>query len=120
MLRVLAVLFGLIMIALGILGIMPDMAPTGKLGGLLPIDRIGSYLYLGTGIISLLSGLTSKIASKTIFILTGIVYAVLAIMSFHQGSGKLFDLLEIHETGKYFHILIALFCLYFGIFLKTH
>jgi hypothetical protein len=69
MLKVLAILFGLIMITMGILGFLPEYAPGGLLLGIFSASLIHNAIRIGIGLIAILCGFSSYQASKWFFII---------------------------------------------------
>ncbi len=118
MLKVLAILFGILMIVVGILGFLPDFAPNGKLLTLFLVNPMHNIVHLVTGIAALVCGLTSGFASKMFFLIFGIIYGIVAVMGFMMGQGMLFDLIAINHADNWLHAAIALVSLYFGLVVK--
>lgn len=118
MLKILAILFGLIMIVAGILGFLPDFTPNGKLLTLFQVNPMHNIVHLVTGIVALVCGLTSGLASKLFFITFGIIYGIVAVLGFMMGQGMLFDMIAINQADNWLHAVVSLFCLYFGFFVK--
>lgn len=119
MLRILAILFGLVMIAAGILGFMPDFVKEGKLLGVFSVNDWHNAIHLATGIISLLCGFWGSSASKIFFILFGLVYLTITALGFMQGEGTLFGLVAINGADNWLHLAISIVSLYFGLFIKS-
>ncbi len=120
MLKVLAILFGLLMIVAGILGFMPDFAPNGRLFTLFLVNPMHNIVHLLTGVVAVICGLSSGMAAKIFFIVFGIIYGAIAVLGFMMGQGMLFDLIAINHMDNWLHAGVAAVCLYFGIFLKSY
>lgn len=118
MLKLLAILFGLIMIVVGILGFLPDFTPNGELFGIFQVNPMHNVVHLLTGLVALVCGLSNALASKIFFILFGLVYGAVAILGFMQGDGLLYGM-AINQADNWLHTGIALFSLYVGLFLKN-
>lgn len=118
MLKLLAILFGLIMIVVGILGFLPDFAPNGLLLGLFAVNPMHNMVHLLTGLVALVCGLSNNFAAKIFFIAFGIVYALVAILGFAQGPGDLYGM-AINQADNWLHSAIALVCLYLGFFVRS-
>lgn len=119
MLKFLAIFFGLLMIAVGILGFLPDYAPGGKLFGIFSVNPMHNIIHIGTGVAALICGLASSLAAKVFFIIFGLVYAAIAVLGFMQGEGALLGIIAINQADNWLHAGIALLSLYFGLFLKS-
>lgn len=118
MLKLLAILFGLIMIVIGILGFLPDFTPNGNLFGIFSVNPMHNMVHLVTGLAALVCGLSNAFASKVFFILFGLVYGAVAIMGFMHGDGLLYGM-AINQAGNWLHVAISLFSLYVGFFVKN-
>lgn len=118
MLKILAIIFGLLMIVIGILGFLPDFTPNNKLLNLFLVNPMHNVVHLTTGIVALICGLTSGMASKMFFIIFGIIYGIVAILGFMIGQGMVLDLIAVNKADNWLHAGIAAVCLYFGFFLR--
>lgn len=119
MLKILAILFGLSMIAIGILGFLPDYTPQGLLLGVFLLNPVHNLFHLVTGFIALICGLTSGIASKIFFILFGLVFTAVAVLGFMQGEGNLFNVMAINQADNFLNAGFAAFSLFVGLFLDS-
>ena len=119
MLKILAILFGLVFIIVGILGFLPDYAPNEKLFEMFTADLGHNVLLITTGVIALLCGFSSSGASRAFFILAGLAYAVIAGLGFYYGEGLLYSTLKVNHADNWLHAGISLIALYFGFFVRT-
>lgn len=119
MLRILAIFFGLIMIAFGILGFMPEFVKEGKLMGIFSVNFWHNAIHLATGILSLLCGFSSSATSKVFFILFGLTYLTIAVLGFMLGQGMLFGMVAINHADNWLHLAISIATLYFGLIIKS-
>lgn len=117
MLKLIAILFGLLMIVLGILGFLPDFTPRGFLFGIFSVNPMHNVVHLLTGILALVCGLSNSLAAKVFFILFGLVYGAIAVFGFMHGDG-LFYGMAINQADNWLHTAISLFSLYVGFFVK--
>lgn len=118
MLKILAILFGLIFIIIGILGFLPEFKTDGLLFGYFMVNPMHNVVNLVTGIIALVCGLIGSLASKIFFILFGLIFLGAAIYGFYMGSGMILDLIAINQADNIFYLCVAAIWLYFGFFLK--
>ena len=118
MLKVFAILFGLVFLIVGILGFIPDYTPGGNLFGLFTVNAAHNIIHLASGLIALLCGFSSSSASKMFFIIFGIVYGLVALLGFYYGEGLLFKLVAINQADNWLHTGIAAVCLYLGFFVR--
>ena len=58
--KVVALLLGFALLALGIAGFVPDLNPDGRLFGILPMDMIMSVLFVISGLAGIAIGMSSR------------------------------------------------------------
>ena len=87
-----AVIFGVVFMAIGILGFVPAVAPDGMLLKIFHVNAAYNVVHLDTGIVALLCAMSGAGAARTFFRIFGIVYAIVAILGF--GKGKYLDYLK--------------------------
>lgn len=58
--KVLALLIGFILLAIGVAGFVPALTPDGVLFGVLPVDTMRSALFAITGAAGIMIGLSSR------------------------------------------------------------
>jgi hypothetical protein len=58
--KILALVIGFILVAVGIAGFVPALTPDGVLFGVLPADTLRSALFIVTGAVGILIGLNSR------------------------------------------------------------
>lgn len=114
MLRTLAIIFGAIFVAIGILGFIPAYVTDGKLFNIFLVNLEHNIAHLATGVIAILCGLSSGFASKMFFIIFGVVYAFLAVLGFMQGEGMLLDMIAINTADNFLNAGIAIISLLIG------
>ena len=119
MLKVWALLSGLALITLGIMGFLPDYVHDGKLFGLFLVNPLHNVVTIGLGVLALLCGLSSNLSSKIYFIVVGLALGALAIFGFLNGDGLLFNLFAYNRAGAILDGAIAILFLYFGLFIKS-
>lgn len=119
MLKVWALLSGLALITVGIMGFLPDYVREGKLFGLFLVNPLHNVINISIGVVALLCGLSSNLSSKLFFILVGLSLAALAIFGFFNGDGLLFNLFAYNKADSFLHGAIGLLFLYFGLFIKS-
>jgi len=119
MIRTLAVIMGLLFIAGGVLGFIPQFAPGGMLLDLFRVNAIHNLIHICTGIIALWVGFTSNSASKIFFQIFGILYALVTIVGIMHGDAPIFGLIANNKAGNWLHAIIAVLFLYFGFGLKA-
>lgn len=119
MLKTLAIIFGLVFLAIGILGFFPDFTPNGKLLGIFSVNNEHNIVHLVSGVVALICGLNSNYASKVYFIIFGLIYGAVAVLGFMHGDEKLFGLIAINAADNWLHAGIAVVSLYIGFFFRS-
>lgn len=114
MLKTCAIIFGIIMFVIGILGFIPQANPKGFLLGIFHVNLEHNLIHIVTGIISILCGLTSRHASRIFFKIFGIVYALVALLGFYYVDRPIFGLIANNIPDAILHVVIAIFALYLG------
>lgn len=118
MVKLAAILFGLLFLTIGIMGFIPDFTPNNKLFNLFMVNFWHNIVHIATGVIALMCGLTSTAASKIFFILFGLIYAAVAVLGFMQGEGMLLGFIAINTPDNWLHVAVAIISLYLGFFLR--
>jgi hypothetical protein len=116
MLRTLAILFGLVLAALGIIGFIPKYITDGKIFNIFLINFEHNVTHLASGVIAILCGLSSGFAAKMFFIIFGVIYGFLAVLGFMQGHGEvmLFEMIAVNMADNWLHTGIAAVSLLIG------
>lgn len=114
LLKTVAVVFGVIFVAVGALGWVPDVNLGGKLLGLFEVKLAHNVVHLATGVIAIIAGLTSHRASRTFFQAFGVIYALVAALGFFFGDEPLLGLLANNGADSALHVVIAVVALYLG------
>lgn len=115
MLKTVAIIFGVIFILIGILGFVPSLTPEGKLLGIFMVNGAHNLVHLLTGVVAILCGLASERASKLFFIIFGVIYGLVTILGFVQGTGMLLGLIAINPADNWLHLAITAVSLWLGL-----
>jgi hypothetical protein len=116
MLKTIAIIFGIIMLAIGVLGFVPQANPGNLLLGIFHVNLIHNLIHIATGIAAILSGLSSGHASRLFFQIFGVVYALVALLGFYYMDRDILGLVANNMADNLLHIAIAVFSLYLGFF----
>lgn len=114
MLKTYAIIFGIIMLVIGGLGFIPSIAPNGLLFRVFHVNLEHNLIHLGTGIISLICGLTCHHASRIFFQIFGIIYGLVGLLGFYYADRPIFGMIANNIPDAILHIVIAIFALYLG------
>ena len=58
--RMLALLIGVVLLAIGVAGFVPDLNPDGRLFSVIPMNTVTSILFVITGIAGIAIGMSSR------------------------------------------------------------
>lgn len=118
-LKRIAVIFGIVFVAVGLLGFVPALNPDGKLLGLFAVNAAHNVVHLATGIVALIVGFASDKASRVFFQVFGVVYALVAVLGFVNGDQPLLGIVSSNQADTWLHVAIALIALYLGFMMKA-
>lgn len=114
MLKNCAIIFGILMIIVGILGFTQIAAPDGYLLGIFHVNYEHNLVHVATGIVSLLCGLVSSQAARLFFRIFGVVYGLVALLGLYYGDQAILGLIANNGADTALHVVIAVFALYLG------
>ncbi|MEY2507399.1 MAG: hypothetical protein QOH01_1728 [Verrucomicrobiota bacterium] len=116
MVKTMAVLFGVILLVVGILGFVPAVTKDQMLLGIFHVNTVHNVVHLLSGAVALFCGMTSVGASRNYFRIFGIVYGAVAVMGFmHMGEHtNLLGLISNNDADTYLHVAIAAVSLLLG------
>ena len=116
MVKTMAVLFGVILLVVGILGFVPAVTKDQMLLGIFHVNTIHNVVHLLSGAVALFCGMTSIGASRNYFRIFGIVYGAVAVLGLmHMGEHtNLLGLISNNDADTYLHIGIAAVSLILG------
>lgn len=114
MLKTVALIFGIIMLLVGILGFIPQATPNGMLLGIFHVNDLHNWIHILTGVVSILCGINSEHASRLFFQIFGIIYGFVAILGFFYGDRPILGLVANNLADAILHVIIAVIALYLG------
>lgn len=110
MVKRLSLIYGLIVLAIGILGFIPN-ALIGRDGFFLT-NAAHDVVHLITGLLLLLVAYTSEETAVATFRGLSVVYVIIALVGFFQigavGSGFMLDLFQINGADNWLHLAFTL------------
>jgi hypothetical protein len=118
-LKKIAVIFGVVFVAVGVLGWVPVVNPGGKLLGLFDVNGAHNVVHLATGIVAIIVGMSSDKASKMFFQVFGVIYALVAVLGFYSGDQPLLGIVSNNGADSVLHVVIAVVALYLGFGMKA-
>ncbi len=128
--RYFALIFGIIYLVVGILGLIPSLlaastAPgvtvnvlNGDLFGIFPVNIIHTLVHLIIGIWGILA-YRSFSASRGYARATGVIFIVLFIFGLIPGLNVLFGLTPLNGADIWLHLISGIIALYFGLTART-
>src|SRR5205085_353052 len=107
-----AILFGIVFLAVGILGFVPgvttDVNGMPMLLGIFHVNAAHDFVHIASGVVFLLCGMAGPGPSRTFFKIFGIVYALVAVMGFVVGNNMILGLISNNVADTWLHVVLAL------------
>lgn len=126
MLKVLAFVFGVLFIVMGVLGFIPAAAPGNMFLGIFPVEGghstvglIEDCVSLLAGIIAVWCGIKGPAAAKGYFQVFGVIFLMLAILGFAYGDQDVFGVIPNNKEDMWFHFIFAILFFAIGFGLKA-
>lgn len=118
MVKTVSLLFGIVFIAIGILGFVPALTPDNHLLGIFHVDAVHNIIHLASGVAALIAA-SSVAYAKLYFRIFGVVYGIVALGGFlpflqFGEDMKLLGLTHMNMADNLLHIAITAGALYFG------
>ena len=119
MAKTFGMLFGIVFLALGILGFVPGIATTGADGmpmllGIFMVNTTHSVVHIASGVVFLLASMSGAGAARLWFQIFGAIYAVVAILGFMTPNGMLLGLISNNPADTWLHVVLAVAMLAIG------
>ena len=113
MIRKLAIVFGVVFVAVGLLGFIPGVTTAdGKLLGIFQVSTLHNIIHLLSGIAALLAAKDAAY-SRLYFRIFGAVYALVAVIGWLQGDTVL-GLIDVNVADNVLHTVLAVAILAIG------
>lgn len=114
----LAKVFGIVFLAVGILGFVPGITTDGYLLGIFHVDAMHNIVHLLSGIVALIVAFKSDAAARMYFRVFGIIYLLVTILGFMNGSSVL-GLIGVNMADNILHLVISVAALWIGFGMKS-
>src|SRR5256885_10442755 len=119
MVKTLGMLFGIVFLAVGILGFVPGVSAPGSDGmpmllGIFMVNTAHSVVHIVSGAIFLIASMSGAGAARIWFQIFGVIYAVVAILGFMNPSGPLLGMISNNPNDTYLHVVLAVLMLAIG------
>ncbi len=118
MLKTAAILFGVVFLAVGVLGFVPGITNNEMLLGIFHVNAAHNFVHLLSGAVALWTGLSSVAYARLYFRVFGVVYALVAVLGFSAGDGMLLGLISNNMPDTWLHVAIAVVALTLGFAVK--
>jgi hypothetical protein len=112
--KTIAMVFGVLMLGVGILGYVPALTPEGRLFGIFAVDGLHNMVHVVTGVAAIAAAMASAGAARTFFKIFGVVYALVAVLGIFHGNDPLLGVMAHNVADVFLHVAIAAFALYMG------
>lgn len=107
MVTTMAKVFGVVLLAVGVLGFIPALAPDDKLLGLFHINAVHNVIHLASGAVALFAGFNGLKASRLYFQVFGVVYALVTVLGFVYMDEDILGIVANNMMDNILHVLIA-------------
>src|SRR5215212_3077659 len=116
MIKSAAILFGIVFLAVGVLGFFqgPPMDGGRMLLGLFHVNPAHNFVHIASGIVFLLCGMAGAGPARTFFKIFGVVYALVAVLGFMKGDGYLLGMMANNMADVWLHVVLAASMLFLG------
>jgi len=114
MVKSLAILFGIVFLAIGILGFVQGITKDDMLLGIFTVNPAHSVVHIASGVVALLCGISGFSASRTFFRIFGIIYAIVAVLGFYNGDQPLLGLISNNMADTWLNVVLAVVMLFLG------
>src|SRR5438045_9347338 len=105
MIRLIAIIFGIVFISAGVAGFMPALTTNGALLGMFEVDTIHNMVHIVSGVLAIMAA-TSLRLTKLYFLIFGIIYIVVAILGFVRGGDLL--LMHVNMADNFLNLCIGI------------
>src|SRR5262245_7423772 len=114
MAKSLGMLFGLVFLAVGILGFVPGVTKDEMLLGIFHVNLAHNVVHLASGPIFLLASIAGAGAARLWFKVFGLIYAVVAVLGFMNPTGPLLGMISNNPATTWLHVALAAAMLLIG------
>lgn len=112
-LKTIAMVFGVVLLAIGVLGFVPGLTPDGLLLGIFEVDFLHNIVHIVTGAAAIAASMAGADYSRTFFQIFGVIYGIVTLSGFLTGHG-LIALIPVNMADNLLHVSITALSLYLG------
>jgi len=114
MAKTLGMLFGIVFLAVGILGFVPGVTTNDMLLGIFMVNAAHSVVHIVSGAIFLIASMSGAGAARLWFQIFGVIYAVVAVLGFMNGDKPILGLISSSMNDTWLHVVLAAAMLIIG------
>ncbi len=114
MAKTFGMLFGIVFLAVGILGFVPGITKDDMLLNIFMVNKVHSIVHIASGAIFLIASMAGAGAARLWFQLFGIIYAIVAVLGFMNPNGMLFGMMSNNPADTWLHVVLAVAMLAIG------
>lgn len=101
---------GAVFVVLGILGFFNN-----PVLGLFEVNAAHNLVHLVSGILAFVFASKGESEARTFSLILGVVYLLITVLGFIQGSGNLLGVVTINTAGNFLHLVLAVVFLGIGL-----
>jgi Domain of unknown function (DUF4383) len=114
MAKTFGMLFGIVFLAIGILGFVPGITKDEMLLGIFHVNAVHSVVHIVSGAIFLFASMAGAGAARLWFQLFGVIYALVAVLGFMNGDKPILGLISSSTNNTWLHVVLAVVMLAIG------
>jgi len=114
MLKRICILFGIIFIAVGVLGFVPGVTDGEHLLGIFHVNAAHNAVHILSGIVALIAGSAGNHAARIFFRVFGLIYGLVAVLGFVYGNQPILGIISNNMADTWLHVAIAAVSLILG------
>ena len=119
MMKALAIIYGIVFVAIGVMGFLPHFTQKEMLFGMFQVNAMHNIVHLVTGLIALWVGFSTASACRIFFQVFGIIYLLVSFLGFYYGDQMMLGIIANNAADSWAHLLIAFVTLFFGFGIKV-
>jgi hypothetical protein len=101
---------GAVFIILGILGFVQN-----PILGVFQVNTVHNLIHLLSGILAFVFAAKGESEARTFALILGVVYLLITVLGFIQGSGQLLGIVAINTADNFLHLVLAVVFLGLGL-----
>lgn len=117
MIKTLAWVFGIVFLAVGILGFVPGVTSNNVLLGIFEVDTVHNIIHILSGALAIAGVLMGMVWTRRYFQVFGLVYALVTVIGFVQGDTVL-GLITTNMADHLLHLVLSVALLWIGFGMK--